>query len=97
MGVSRREAMRDMAKRINVDGLNEFVASLIQTGQLGVSISQVLHIQPHQFRQRRRQRAEEQAHKAPIKMLFPMVFLIFPTLYIVLLGSAVPLVIDAFR
>jgi tight adherence protein C len=97
LGSSRRQAMRQMAERINVDDLNVFTSSLIQADQLGVSISQVLRIQSQQMRMRRRQRAEEQAHKAPIKMLFPMVFLIFPAIYIVLLGPAVPRLLDSFQ
>lgn len=97
MGHSRREAMRAIAQRINVDDLNVFTSAIIQADQLGVSISQVLRIQSKQMRMRRRQRAEEKAHKAPIKMIFPMVFLIFPALYIVLLGPAVPLVWGAFH
>lgn len=96
MGKSRREAMREMAQRVNVEDLNVFVSSMIQADQLGVSISQVLRVQSQQMRLRRRQRAEEQAHKAPVKMLFPMVFLIFPALYIVLLGPAIPRILDAF-
>lgn len=97
MGQSRRDAMRDLAKRVNVDDLNVFISAIVQADQLGVSISQVLRVQSRQMRMRRRQRAEEQAHKAPIKMIFPMVFLIFPALYIVLLGPAVPLVWEAFK
>ena len=90
IGKSRREAMKEMTRRCNVDDLNVFISSIIQADQLGVSITQVLRVQSKQMRMRRRQRAEEQAHKAPIKMLFPMVFLIFPALYIVILGPAVP-------
>lgn len=97
MGVSRRQAMRELAERVNVDDLSVFISSLIQADQLGVSITQVLRVQSHQMRQRRRQRAEEQAHKAPIKMLFPMIFLIFPALYIVILGPAIPRIFEAFR
>lgn len=96
MGQSRREALRDLAARTNVDDLNVFVSAIVQADQLGVSITQVLRVQSKQMRMRRRQRAEEQAHKAPVKMIFPMVFLIFPALYIVLLGPAVPIVWDAF-
>jgi len=97
MGSSRREAMRDVATRVNVDDLNTFISAVVQADQLGVSISQVLRVQSKQMRQRRRQRAEEQAHKAPLKMLFPMVFLIFPTIYIVILGPAVPTIVHALR
>jgi tight adherence protein C len=97
MGKSRRQAMRELAERVNVDDLNVFIASLIQADQLGVSITQVLRAQSQQMRQRRRQRAEELAHKAPIKMLFPMIFLIFPALYIVILGPALPRIVEVFR
>lgn len=90
MGKSRREAMREMQARVNVDDLNVFISSLVQADQLGVSISQILRVQSRQMRIRRRQRAEEKAQKAPIKMLFPMVFLIFPAMYVVILGPAIP-------
>jgi tight adherence protein C len=89
LGKTRREALRDMADRMEVTDVTSFVAAIIQADQLGVSIAKVLRIQSDQMRVRRRQRAEEKAHQAPIKMLFPMVFLIFPSLYIVLLGPAV--------
>jgi tight adherence protein C len=97
MGSSRREAMRDVANRVNVEDLNTFISAVIQADQLGVSISTVLRTQSKQMRQKRRQRAEEQAHKAPLKMLFPMIFLIFPSIYIVILGPAVPHVLSAFK
>jgi len=89
LGKLRREALRDMADRTDVPDVTSFVAAIIQADQLGVSIAKVLRIQSDQMRVRRRQRAEEKAHQAPIKMLFPMVFLIFPSLYLVLLGPAV--------
>jgi tight adherence protein C len=89
--------MRDVVARVNVEDLNTFMGAVIQADQLGVSISQVLRIQSKQMRMRRRQRAEEQAHKAPLKMLFPMIFLIFPTIYIVILGPAIPRLLDSFR
>jgi tight adherence protein C len=66
------------------------VTSLVQADQLGVSISRVLRVQSAQMRIKRRQRAEEAAHKAPIKMLFPLAFLIFPAMFIIILGPAVP-------
>jgi len=88
LGKMRREALRDMSDRMDVHDVTSFVAAIIQADQLGVSIAKVLRIQSDQMRVRRRQRAEEKAHQAPIKMLFPMVFLVFPSLYIVLLGPA---------
>ena len=89
IGKLRREALRDMADNMDVPDVTSFVAAIIQADQLGVSLSKILRIQSEQMRTKRRQRAEEMAHKAPIKMLIPMVFLIFPALYIVLLGPAV--------
>jgi tight adherence protein C len=89
LGKTRREALRDMADRINITEMTSFVASIIQSEQLGVSMSKVLHIQAEQMRTRRRQYAEEEAHKAPTKMLLPMAGLIFPALIIVLLTPAI--------
>jgi tight adherence protein C len=85
-----------MGKRNKVDDLNNFVQAIIQSEQLGVGIANVLRIQSEEMRRRRRQRAEEQGQKAPLKMLFPMVGCIFPTLFIVLLGPAVIKVFDQF-
>jgi tight adherence protein C len=93
LGKTRREALRDMSDRMEVTDVTSFVAAIIQADQLGVSIAKVLRIQSDQMRVRRRQRAEEKAHQAPVKMLFPMVFLIFPSIYIILLGPAILLVV----
>jgi tight adherence protein C len=95
LGKARRDALRDMANRAEVADITSFVAAIVQTEQLGVSIAKVLRIQSEQMRRKRRQRAEEKAHQAPIKMLFPMVFLIFPSIYIVLLGPAVLTVMES--
>ena len=89
LGKPRREALRDMADRVDLPELRSFVAAVIQSEQLGVSMSDVLHIQSEYMRIQRRQRAEEEAHKAPVKMLFPLVFLILPSIFVVLLGPAV--------
>ncbi len=89
LGKTRRESLRDMSNRIDVADMTSFIAAVIQSEQLGVSMSKVLRIQSDQMRQRRRQRAEEKARQAPVKMLFPLVFLIFPSIFIVLLGPAV--------
>ncbi len=88
LGKLRREALRDMADRLGIAEMSSFVAAVIQSEQLGVSMAKVLRIQSEQMRIKRRQRAEEEAHKAPIKMLFPMAILIFPSIMIVLLGPA---------
>jgi tight adherence protein C len=93
LGKSRREALRDMSDRMEVTDVTSFVAAIIQADQLGVSIAKVLRIQSDQMRVRRRQRAEEKAHQAPVKMLFPMVFLIFPSIYVILLGPAVLMIL----
>lgn len=95
LGRSRRDALKDMANRTGVDDVQTFVAAIIQADQLGVALSKILRIQADQLRTRRRQRAEEAAQKAPIKMLFPMVFLIFPALFVVILGPAVPRIMSS--
>jgi len=96
LGRSRREALRDMSDRTGVEDVKTFVSAIIQAEQLGVSMSKILRIQSDQLRQRRRQRAEEAAQKAPIYMLFPMVFFIFPAIFIVILGPAIPKMMNAF-
>lgn len=88
LGKLRREALRDMADRIDISEMTSFVAAVIQSEALGVSLAKVLRIQSDQMRIRRRQLAEEEAHKAPLKMLIPMGLLIFPSLLIVLLFPA---------
>jgi tight adherence protein C len=89
LGKLRREALRDMADRIGLPEMTSFVAAIIQSEQLGVSMAKVLRIQSDQMRIKRRQLAEEQAHQAPIKMLIPMALLIFPSICIVLMTPAV--------
>jgi tight adherence protein C len=93
VGKARREALRDIVPRTEVGPLTNFIGAIIQAEQLGVSISKVLQVQSEQLRIERRQRAEEQAAKAPIKMLFPLVGCIFPSLFIVILGPAIILII----
>jgi tight adherence protein C len=88
VGVLRKDALKSLAERTGVSELQGFVGTIIQADQLGVSISNVLQLQAESLRERRRQVAEEQAMKAPVKMLFPLILFIFPTLFIVLLGPA---------
>lgn len=88
LGKLRREALRDMADRIGIPEMTSFVAAVIQSEQLGVSMAKVLRIQSDQMRMKRRQRAEEEAHQAPVKMLMPMGVLIFPSICIVLMTPA---------
>ena len=94
VGKARREALRDIIPRTEVVPLTNFIGAIIQAEQLGVSISKVLQVQSEQLRIERRQRAEEMAAKAPIKMLFPLVGCIFPSLFIVILGPAVILIMQ---
>ncbi|CAN5451766.1 type II secretion system F family protein [soil metagenome] len=93
VGKTRRDALRDIVARTEVVPLTNFIGAIIQAEQLGVSISKVLQVQSEQLRIERRQRAEEQAAKAPIKMLFPLVGCIFPSLFIVILGPAIILIV----
>ncbi len=88
LGKLRREALKSMAENIGISEMTSFVAAVIQSEQLGVSMAKVLRIQADQMRVRRRQLAEEAAHQAPIKMLLPMAFIIFPSLLIILLAPA---------
>ena len=92
VGKARRDALRDIVPRTEVPALTNFIGAIIQAEQLGVSISKVLQVQSEQLRIERRQRAEEQAARAPIKMLFPLVGCIFPSLFIVILGPAIILI-----
>jgi tight adherence protein C len=90
MGQSRRQALIELAARTGVPDVQSFVTALNQAEELGVSIGRVLRTQSEDMRVRRRQRAYEQANQAPVKIMFPLVFLIFPSIFAVLLGPAVP-------
>ena len=92
VGKVRREALRDIVGRTDVPALSSFIGAIVQAEQLGVPIAKVLQVQSEQLRIERRQRAEEAAAKAPIKMLFPLVGCIFPSMFIVILGPAVILI-----
>jgi tight adherence protein C len=94
LGKIRREALRDMSDRLGIPEMTSFVAAVIQSEQLGVSMAHVLRIQSDQMRIKRRQLAEEEAHKAPIKMLIPMALLIFPSICIVLMTPAVIIILS---
>jgi tight adherence protein C len=88
LGKVRRDSLKDMADRLGIAEMTSFVAAIIQSEQLGVSMAKVLRIQADQMRLKRRQFAEEQAHKAPIKMIIPMALLIFPSIMIIILVPA---------
>ncbi len=94
LGKLRREAMRDMANRMDVPDVTSFVAAIIQADQLGVSMAKILRIQSDQMRVKRRQRAQEKAHQAPVKMMIPMVLLIFPSIWLVLLGPSIIILLE---
>jgi len=97
VGKKRSEALRDMSDRVEIPDLTSFAAAMIQADQLGVSVADVLRVQSDAMRQKRRQRAEEAAMKAPLKLLFPLVFFIFPTLFIILLGPAFISIMENFQ
>lgn len=88
LGKSRRDALKELGDRTMVPDLVQFTNAVVQAEAMGSSIGMVLRVQAEQLRVRRRQRAEEAAYKAPVKMLFPLVLFIFPTLFIVILGPA---------
>jgi tight adherence protein C len=96
IGLSRTEALKNMVERTGVPEIGSFVAVLLQASEFGLSIAQVLHTQSEQMRTRRWQRAEEEARKVPIKLLFPLVFLIMPALFAVTIGPAVPILLRLF-
>jgi tight adherence protein C len=96
MGRNRAEALRDLADRTGVPDLSMFVNAIIQAEQMGTSIGQVLRVQSEQMRTRRRQRAEEIANQAPVKMIFPLVLCILPTLFIVIMGPAAIQLYESF-
>jgi len=98
MGRPRRESLRDLAKRNKTaEDLRNVVASLVQADQLGISVGGVLRNQAIQIRQKQRQRAEEKAQKAPVKMMIPLVFFVFPSIFIVVLGPAVIQIIEILK
>jgi len=95
-GASRSDALRSMQDRIDFPEIRSFVLAMIQADKFGVSIGRVLRAQADEMRIKRRQLAQERAQKAPVKMLIPMVFCIFPSLFVVILGPAAINIRDAF-
>ncbi|MBB6455106.1 tight adherence protein C [Salirhabdus euzebyi] len=96
LGKTRREALSGIRERLDVDEIKMLISSILQAEKLGIGMVQVLRVQSSEVREQRKQRAEEEAMKAPIKMLFPLVIFIFPTIFIVLLGPAVIDFLNAF-
>ncbi|WP_174730755.1 type II secretion system F family protein [Mesobacillus harenae] len=97
LGKTRREALSGIRDRLSVDEVRAFIGSILQAEKLGIGMVLVLRVQSNEVREQRKQRAEEAAMKAPIKMLFPLVLFIFPSLFIVLLGPALIQFIETFQ
>ncbi|MCD5341627.1 type II secretion system F family protein [Arthrobacter sp. AK04] len=96
VGRSRKEAYLAMSDRVDVPDLRSFIRAIVQADAYGIAIAKVLKVQAYEMRLKRRQRAEEHAMKIPVKILFPLIFFIFPTLFIILLGPAVMNIVAAF-
>jgi len=95
VGVSRSQAMRSLAERTDVDELNSFILSINQADQFGVSVARMLRVQAEEIRVRRRQKIQERAFAAPVKMTFPLVLCIFPGIFVVLLAPAAIQIVDS--
>jgi tight adherence protein C len=96
IGVSRVDAFRNLGERTDIPELDGFVLSMIQADMFGVSIAGVLRAQSRELRQKRRQLAEEMAQKVPVKLLFPMIFMVLPALFIVILGPGAIKIYEQF-
>jgi tight adherence protein C len=97
VGRSRKEAYLDMAERVDVRDVRSFVRSIVQADAYGIAIAKVLKTQAGEMRLKRRQRAEENAMKVPVKILFPLIFCIFPALFVIILGPAVLSIMKMFQ
>jgi tight adherence protein C len=95
MGLPSLQAIENMLSRCPTSAVRAFVRAMIQGERLGVSIGQIMRSLALEMRKRRRATAEERAHKAPIKIIFPLVFMIFPSMFVVILGPAVFGIFDA--
>jgi tight adherence protein C len=96
MGKTRQAALKDLSARVGSENLHSFLTMIVQSTVMGFAIGPILRIQSDTMRVARRQRAEEAAMKAPIKMVFPLVFCIFPALFIVILGPAAIRILQVF-
>ncbi|MBA2608905.1 MAG: type II secretion system F family protein [Actinobacteria bacterium] len=96
-GAPRADALRDLADRLDVDDVRRFVLAVLQADKFGVSIGRMLRNQADEVRVTRRQKAQERAQKAPVKMLVPMVFCIFPAIFVVILGPAMLNIMHNFK
>jgi tight adherence protein C len=96
IGQGRAQALRGLADRTEVDDVKSFVTAMVQADSFGIPIANVLRIQSSEIRTKRRQRAEEQAQKVPVKITIPLIFCILPTLFIAVMGPAVIHIMDSF-
>lgn len=96
MGLSKKDALKNMSERVGNRELSMLLSSIIQADELGVSLGKILRIEGDQFREKRKQSAKEKAMKAPVKMLFPIIIFIFPSVFIVVLGPAVIHMLELF-
>jgi tight adherence protein C len=96
IGMGRTEAIRALGDRTSVPDLRSFTTAMVQADKFGIPIAEVLRIQAREMRLKRRQRAEEMAQKVPVKILFPLIFCIMPTLMVVILGPAIIQLLDFF-
>ena len=97
IGTGRLDALRALSERTNLEELRVFVGALVQAEGFGIPIANVLRVQSREMRVKRRQRAEEKAAKVPVKILFPLIFFIMPSLFIVVLGPAAIIILEQFR
>ncbi|KUL22111.1 type II secretion system F family protein [Actinoplanes awajinensis] len=97
LGVSRSDALRSLAARTTVRDLKRLVTALVQAGELGISVANILREHSQDQRARRRQRAEEMAQKVPIKLIFPVIFCMLPAIFVILIGPAVLNLMAAFK
>jgi tight adherence protein C len=96
LGVPRSDALRSLSQRSDVEELRAFVLSIVQADIFGISIAKVLRAQARELRIKRRQRAEELAIKVPVKLLFPLIFCILPSMFVVLVGPGVVRIMQTF-
>jgi tight adherence protein C len=96
LGMSRVDALRKLAERTDVDELRAWVLSMIQANRFGVGIANVLRAQAKELRMKRRQRAERKAMQTPVKILFPLIFCVMPSLFVVVIGPGAIRIIQSF-
>lgn len=97
IGMGRTDAMRALGERTAIPELKSFVTAMVQADAFGIPIGQVLRVQSTEMRTKRRQRAEEKAQKVPVKILFPLIFCILPTLFVAVMGPGVITMMEAFK